>query len=379
MSRRLAIRGVGVVGGFGTGREALLRALATGGGPNGTIDVETPEGLKTFPAYLADASGIRSFIDEQKLRRVDRFTQSALLGACLALADAGLLDRVDRTRMGLVLATGHGALGSATELLDSILDDGDAFASPLLFARAIHSAAASVVSILLGIRGPCLTVSQMAMLVPMAFSTARQWLLEGRADQVLVGGVDGYCKVLGYCRERFFGEGNRGPISPLAFDEQTAVAAEGSAFLLLTRDEGVPPRYGYLDKVAVGRVAGPTLGLPEDVLVLVGADGHRHCGSRYVELLPPTAQVAGFAPIYGSLPTGLAFDLVIAALACERGLLWLAPTAKDPVISSQPTVLREEVEIGNRPIYCLKLDKEGWFGWVRLSPVDSKFAVHPDA
>ena len=377
MSQRLAIRGVGVVGGFGTGREALLRALATGGGPNGTIDVETPEGLKTFPAYLADASGIRSFIDEQKLRRVDRFTQSALLGACLALADAGLLDRVDRTRMGLVLATGHGALGSATELLDSILDDGDAFASPLLFARAIHSAAASVVSILLGIRGPCLTVSQMAMLVPMSFWTARQWLLEGRADQVLVGGVDGYCKVLGYCRERFFGEGNRGPIRPLAFHEQTAVVAEGAAFLLLTRDEGVPPRYGYLDKVAVGRVAGPTLDFPEDVLVLVGTDGHRHCGSRYAELLPPTAQVAGFAPIYGSLPTGLAFDLVIAALACERGRLWQAPTAKDSVILPQPS--GEEVEIGNRPIYCLKLDKEGWFGWIRLSQVDSEYAIHPDA
>jgi 3-oxoacyl-[acyl-carrier-protein] synthase II len=76
------------------------------------------------------------------------------------------------------------------------MDYGDACASPTLFSNSVHNAAAGHISIMLGLDGPCLTVSQFEMSGPSGLLSAIQWLKEERVEQVLLGAVEEYCDVL---------------------------------------------------------------------------------------------------------------------------------------------------------------------------------------
>ncbi len=348
MSNRIAIRGIGPVGGFGTGREDLLAALDQLPGPNATVSVDTEAGAKDMPAYLADVSRLTDYVNKRKLRRIDKFSKMAVLGAALALEDAGLLD-ADHTRTGVVVATGYGAAGTTFAFLDSVMDDGDACASPTMFSNSVHSAAAANVTILLGLTGPGLTISQFEMSVPVGLWTARQWLLDGRVDRVLFGGIDEYCSVLGYARDCYFGVGNEGPLRPLAFDRQTAVVGEGACFLVLTRDDHSAS--GFVADIAIGHLDADVPPLA-DAVVFAGADGHRQCGKRYAATVGDKA-VCACAPVYGSLPTGPAFDLAIAALALQNETLWDMPDVAAPALTEA--------------IRCLKIAGDGEFGVVTVT------------
>lgn len=349
MTVRTAIRGVGVLGGFGSSPEELRAALAAGA-----------PGACEAPAR-AETSGLEAFIPRRELRRIDHFSRLALLGAHLALKDAGGFDG-PRERLGVVVATGYGPTATTFAFLDSVIDGGDPCASPTHFSNSVHNAAAAHVSILLGVTGPSLTVSQFELSVASALLTARQWLAEDRVDAVLFGAVDEHCGVLGYCWERYFGEDGRGPPRPLDLARQSAVAGEGAAFLLLTRDDGPPSPCGAIDAVAVGTRRRGALRLPAGAVVFLGADGHRRCARGYRRLVPEGTTVAACAGAFGSTPAGAGFDLAAAALLLREGRAFASPGAE----GSPWPVLAEGEALGSRPLCCLKVAAHGAYGLVTL-------------
>ncbi|BCR03201.1 hypothetical protein DESUT3_02700 [Desulfuromonas versatilis] len=352
----LAIQGIGVLGGFGCGLDALRRSLAEGPAAPGQLAVAAGAQELQLPAYLADPAPLERFVNKRATRRIDHFSKMALLGAHLALEDAGALE-ASRERMGVVIASGYGATRTTFSFLDSVLEDGDAFASPTHFSNSVHNAAAAHVAIQLKATGPSLTVSQFEMSVASALLTARRWLAEERVDSVLFGAVDEVCAVLGHCWERFFPEPSR-RIEPFAFARQSAVPGEGAAFFLLTGDE--QGRHGRITSVRQGRVAalsqaaGPWL---------LNADGHSSCSGYYRQLLPGPAAVTAATPHYGSLPVGQAFDLAVAALALGGAGL-PAPAGGETLPEPwQPAggVLEADA------LGCLKCDGRGNFGAVTLA------------
>ncbi len=313
---RIHIAGVGLVGGFGLGKQALLDAWRTGGRPNGTVPVMTESGERQLAAYQADVTPVSRFVAGAAARRMNRFAKMAILGAALALEDAGWALPLRRDDVGLVIASGYGASRSTFDFLDSMIDDGGSFPSPTLFSNSVHSSAASHLSIVLESGGPCLTVSQFEMSTISALLTARQWLVEGQVQAVLFGAVDEICPVLGYCYDRFFGTGTNGPIEPFAWTKQTAVMGEGAAFLLLTCGEDQGSGYGSIDRLTWTQ--SHRCIIPPESLLVLGADGHTCCAGDYRRLASHTQTVA-YTPLYGSLPGGQAFDIAISAcLAAEQ-------------------------------------------------------------
>jgi 3-oxoacyl-[acyl-carrier-protein] synthase II len=288
----------------------------------------------------------------------------ALLAAWLALEDAGRPD-LSGERVGLVVATGYGASRSTFAFLDSVIDDGDACASPTLFSNSVHNAAGGYLSIVLKADGPALTVSQFEMSVPAALLSAGLWLAEGRVDRVLFGGVDEYCDVLGYCWQRFYGEQAGGPMRPLEFDRQTAVVGEGAAFFLLTHEERIVPRYGFITNVEIGGSA--QVHLPDDAILILGADGHRKCCSRYAQYLSADRTFACYTPLYGSLPVGQAFDMAIAALSRRDNRIFAPLDYSANGKEALERVVGGDQTLGSKEICCLKLGGAGEFAIVTLA------------
>jgi 3-oxoacyl-[acyl-carrier-protein] synthase II len=361
---RIYINGIGVTGGFGRGLTDLLSCLE-----NRVTHVKTPALISArnsngTPAYLADTAELETFVPKRSLRRIDHFSQMALLGAYLALQDAGITS-LSGKRTGLVVCSGYGASNTTFSFLDSIIDDGDVCASPTLFSNSVHNAAAGHISILLELDGPCLTVSQFEMSVPSALLSASRWLEEGRVDQVLFGAVDEYCSVLGYCWKRFFGENNNNIMSPLAPGRQSAIPGEGSAFFLLSKERSGSSRYGTIVHVGMGRHYDSGISSIDETIFFLGADGHKSCDRLYGDFMPPGAEAACYSPLYGSIPMGDAFDMAIAALSIRECKIFASP--ESVADQEKYKIIKETSPITSKAITCLKLTKNNEFGMITLA------------
>jgi len=357
---QMAIQGIGLTGGFGSGVESLHAALQSGEIVTQQGQVEHKGKIDTFPAYLASLDGLEEFIPKRALRRIDHCSRMTLLTACLALKDAGMFE-AERTRMGVIIASGYGPLKTTFDFLDSYLDFGYACSSPTHFSNSVHNAAAAHVSMQLKTTAPSLTVTQFEMSVPSALLTAQQWLAEGRVDQVLFGAVDEQCDVLRYCRQQFFADGELGPLQPFAFNKQSAVAGEGAVFFVLTRDETAA--YSHIDEVKLGNHAVCPVSLAQDELLILGADGHKECGRWYEEAAAGN-ETAAYTPFYGSFPAAAGFDLAVAALSLRNNRLYTSPESTGPT----KLTLAEPRDLNGTPLACLKFGLAGEYGLTRMSP-----------
>jgi len=360
---RIAVQGIGVAGGFGCGADQLRRALFPGEITPQNILFEAESNNHKFPAYLCDTSRLAEFVNKRALQRVDHFSRMAVLASILALEDAGMLQE-DHQNFAVVVASGYGATRTTFSFLDSVIDDGDACASPMLFSNSVHNAAAAHISILLKANGPNVTVSQFEMSVPSALLAACQWLQEKDVDGVIFGGVDEYCNVLGYSWQRFFGRDHKADMKPLEFENQSAIAGEGAAFFLLTPDNGDKPKYGFIADVQIGHVEISAPKITENSLLILGADGHKLSGIHYARYTPPENQAAIYSPLYGSIPIGPAFDLAIAALSIREGRIFAASRGAGE--NSGLNIVAKEQALNARSIGCLKFSCSGEFGLIKL-------------
>ena len=361
---RAAIRGIGVVGAFGSGIEKLKQTLVSGERAQKSTPLAIKPQTIEIPIYRCDTFALDAFIKKRALRRVDHFSRLAVLGSFLALEDAQMLEK-DHENLAVIVATGYGASNTTFSFLDTAFDDGDACASPTLFSNSVHNAAAAHVSILLKASGPNLTVSQFEMSFPSAMLTACQWLEDKTVDVVLLGGVDEYCSVLGYCWQRFFGIDPDVCMKPLEWKNQSAIIGEGSAFFLLTRDEGDKPKYGYITDIHIGHVRKYKPQRPKDAFLFLGADGQKSAGIYYARYIPGGTRSAVYTPLYGSFPVGFAFDVAVAALSVKEDKLFATP--KHAGKDSGLKIFEKEQRLGAEYINCLKFSCDGEFAIVTVT------------
>jgi 3-oxoacyl-[acyl-carrier-protein] synthase II len=360
---RIAIEGVGVVGGFGSGLQALADSLARGPAAVDVASVPAEGETLSVRSMRAVSRGLEDFVERRALRRVDHFSRLALLAACLALREAGPQPPDPKT-LGVVVATGYGASRATFGFLESFVADGDALASPTHFSTSVHNAAAANIAIILGAQGPNLTVSQFEMSVASALHSARLMLLEGQAETILFGGVDESCDVLQYCRHRFFGAEDGEVMRPLDFERQTAITGEGAAFFLLRRAAEGAPSSCWIEEVALGNLADGPPRIPEDALVILGADGNRACSRHYARALRDARPVLAFSHHYGSFPTAQAMDLAVASLLLRGVVAAVAPA--DTVGGGAATRAGEDSGLIREAACCLKMDGKGDYGLVTL-------------
>ena len=371
LKQKMAIAGIGCVGGFGCGVDAFAAALQQGYTLAGESEYKHPSGDDFLPALLAQTDSLTAnltkYVPRRSLRRIDHYSRMALLGGYLAVTDAGISpDQCGK--LGIIVASGYGATSTTFNFLDSIINDGDCCASPTSFSNSVHNVAAAYLSMQLQALGPNLTVSQFDMSISSALHNAACWLAQGRVDTVLIGGVDEHSSVLNYCYQRYFSDhavdyaqGDQinpsfGQINPFAFDQQSAIIGEGAAFMVLSRDPSAA-QYGFITSLEAGDSASQAPQLDSDV-VIIGADGHRNSGARYAQL--QLAQpVVSCAPCYGSLPVGQAFDLAAAALMLRNQHCYCA--------AKQSATKLYDGAMSIDSIQSLKIGADGQFGLVGLS------------
>lgn len=358
------ILGIGTVSPLGCGIETLQNGLEGTAQPNIVEHiVETAKGGVNLPVYTSAVEGLDRFIPRNKLRRIDRFLQMALLSSFLAIEDSGL-DLGDKTRVGIVFGTGYGPLQTSFDFTDTLIDDGDKCASPTLFANSVHNALVSNVSIALKLQGPCLTLTSFEMTTTSVFSTASAWLEEGTVDYVLAGVGDEYCEVRGYSTI-LSGSENVSTMKPFAYNDCTFLPGEGFVSFLLGSKKG-SKAYGSISSIEKGR-GNPVKSWDHNTLFMA-ANGDRSTGCHYDKLQNEKELTKLYSPLYGGMPVGQGFDVAIAALSLKEGKLYPSPEVSGAEQDQADSQTREISHIDS--IACLQYDDNGNFGLITLSGKD---------
>ncbi|MTJ92609.1 MAG: hypothetical protein F8N36_07055 [Desulfovibrio sp.] len=173
MSTALSVAGAGLVHSLG-GKDALA-AVQLG---------QTP--VFSTP----DVSSLAALLPGVSLRRIPRYARMALLAAVQALDEAGWRQKEVLHNTALVFGTAYSSSQMSMDFMDSILDNGPHLSSPTAFSHAVNNMGAGLLSLLLGIEGPCFTISQFELSFAGAASTATALLNAGRVERVLLCAVD---------------------------------------------------------------------------------------------------------------------------------------------------------------------------------------------
>jgi 3-oxoacyl-[acyl-carrier-protein] synthase II len=124
-------------------------------------------------------------------RKMDRFTQFALVAAQEAVDHASLaIDDGNRDRIGAVIGSGIGGIGTISEQFDVMRERGTARISPFLIPMMLPDTAGGTVAIELGIRGPNLAVVTACATGTNAIGEAAAIIRRGSADVMLAGGAE---------------------------------------------------------------------------------------------------------------------------------------------------------------------------------------------
>ncbi len=313
----MSILGIGTVSALGSGIQSLKEGLQGSRKPQITIkEIESSIGLIRLPVYIVQAEGLDKFVPKRALRRVDPFARMALLSSYLAFEDSGL-DIKDKSRIGIVFGSGHGASQTTFNFLDGIIKDGDGGASPTHFANSVHNALASQVSIFMKATGPCSTVTCFEDSVSQVLFMAQNWLDSGAIDYVLAGFGDEYCDVLGYAAVGFNGQSVQ-KNEPLDFEKCSFTPGEGHVTFLLSRNEK-KSKYGELE-YAGRNLTVAEMNISEHIkgIIYLAAKGNREEGGVYGKL-QLSGNVEAHSHLYGSMPLGAAFEIAAAAVSVEEG------------------------------------------------------------
>jgi 3-oxoacyl-[acyl-carrier-protein] synthase II len=181
MSRRVVITGVGAVTPLGVGARALHERWTAG-----ACAIEGGE------APCADFDP-KVAMTAKEARRADRFTQLAV-GACAeAVSDAGWdADGLpyDPTRIGCVLGTGIGGIGTIETNHQALIESGPQKVSPLAVPLMMSNAGAAALSLRHGLRGQVYGVVSACAAGAHAIGAATRMIQCGDADAVVTGGSE---------------------------------------------------------------------------------------------------------------------------------------------------------------------------------------------
>lgn len=251
MTHRVAITGIGAITPIGTGVEQLWAGVRAG---ESAVRAITRFDAAPFASRVAAevAFDPACHLTPKQVRRLDRFSQFALVSARMALDDAGL-SPAEAARAGAGIYTGSalGGIAFAEDQHTSYVVNGPHHVNPLLALSVFGGAASSNVTIELGLTGPSLANGNSCAAGQIAIGEAARLIADGRVPVMLAGGAEAPLAPLtfgAFAMIRVLSTRNDDPATasrPFDRGRDGFVIAEGAAILVLesfdhARARGVP-------------------------------------------------------------------------------------------------------------------------------------------
>ncbi|HVO38541.1 MAG TPA: beta-ketoacyl-ACP synthase II [Spirochaetia bacterium] len=249
MERRIVVTGMGTVNPLGNNVADFWKAVSAGENGVGKLTRFDTEG------YSSKIAGeVKDFIPEKILeskeaRRMDRFTQFAMVSALEAMKSAGLeVGKTDPERFGVVLGNGIGGIETLESQCRRIFEKGPKSVHPLFVPMMIANEAPGNIAIRFKAFGPCRCIVTACASSNDAIGDAWRLIRDGNADVMLAGGTEAPLTGLGFsgfCSLQAVSTRNDEPEKasrPFDRDRDGFVMAEGAGVLVLEELEHAKKR-----------------------------------------------------------------------------------------------------------------------------------------
>ncbi len=186
---------------LGLSVEEYWRGLAEGESGAATIESFDPEGLRVTFACELDGFDPEDHLPAKQARRVDPFSQYALVTADQAVADAGLdpdgMSQDEKDRIGVVYGTGIGGIKTFRDQAEEFIEGGEKRTSPFFIPTLIPDIAAGQIAMAHGFRGPNHAMVSACATGNHNIGDAYRMIQRGDMDAALCGGTDACVTRLG--------------------------------------------------------------------------------------------------------------------------------------------------------------------------------------
>ena len=189
--RRVVITGMGAVTPFGVGAGALWDGVKAGQNGVGAVTRIDVSEMPTKLAAEVRGFDAAAFIDKKDIKRMDLFTQYALVSSMLAFRQSGLrAENEDLTRAGVIIGSGIGGLETLENQYRLLIERGPGRVSPFFIPMMIANIASAQVAIQFGFKGFNESVNTACSSATNAIGDAFRLIQEDRADVMIAGGSE---------------------------------------------------------------------------------------------------------------------------------------------------------------------------------------------
>ncbi|MEZ4521770.1 MAG: beta-ketoacyl-ACP synthase II [Thermomicrobiales bacterium] len=248
-NKRIVITGIGAVTPIGNDPESFWANLVAGkSGAAPITSFDTSDLPVTFACEVKDFDP-STYIDSKAVRRMDRFSQFAVVASGQALDNAGIkIDEELAERTAIVMNTGGGGVPTMVNEVRAYDNKGPRRVSPFFIPVFAPNMAAAQVSLTFGITGPVMASVAACAAGAQALVDGYHTLQRGDADIVIAGGTEAaltQVSVAAFANMQALSRRNDCPEKasrPFDADRDGFVFAEGCGALILEREEDARAR-----------------------------------------------------------------------------------------------------------------------------------------
>jgi len=191
MRRRVVVTGMGCISPVGNNVRDTWSAILAGKSGSGMITLFDASKHKTRFAAEVKGFDAAAMFGQREARKMDRFTQFATAATSEALEHSGLkIDESNRDRVGILIGTGIGGIGTMMDQADVMRERGPDRVSPFLIPMMISDSAAGMLAIRVGARGPNMAIATACASGNNAIGDAVETIRRGAADVMIAGGSE---------------------------------------------------------------------------------------------------------------------------------------------------------------------------------------------
>jgi 3-oxoacyl-[acyl-carrier-protein] synthase II len=239
--KRVVVTGIGAITPLGKTLDEYWEGLING--VSGADFITNFDCSKFKTRFACEVKGFEAtnYLERKEARKIDRFTQFALIVSDEAVKDAGISkENVDPDRVGVIFASGIGGIVTFQEEVTAFaLGDGTPRFNPYFIPKMILDIAAGQISMRHGFRGPNFAVVSACASSTNAIIDAYDNIRLGKADIILTGGSEAVISapgVGGFNAMKALSERNDDPKTasrPFDKDRDGFVMGEGAGILVL--------------------------------------------------------------------------------------------------------------------------------------------------
>lgn len=191
MKRRVVITGLGAITPIGNNVDSFWEGVKLGKNGIDEISLFNAENLKVKMAAEVKDFDPNNFIDKKEAKRMDRYTQFAIIAAEESIKDSNLdFNTLNRERVGVMFGSGIGGLCTIESQIRTLVAKGSNRVSPLTIPMAISNIASGTIAIKYGILGNTLSLTSACATSTHCIGEAYRSIKDGYLDIVVAGGAE---------------------------------------------------------------------------------------------------------------------------------------------------------------------------------------------